>query len=281
MTGVFSTASDTISNEDRQRIAVFVDKVAGIQLPPSKKVLIETRLRKRQRVLNFNSLKDYVDAVLKEGERSNELVYFLDALTTNKTGFYREEEHFQFLLEQVAQKRLFDSGIYSVWSAGCSSGEEPYTLAIELTDLADKRGTFVPRILATDISVSSLKAARRGIYSHDKIEMMSLDKRRRHLLRGKNKGDERVMIAPETQACVDFQEFNLITGDYTQHEKKFDVIFCRNVMIYFANSDRQRLTKQFAQSLKEGGLLFIGHSESLLDADSLFERLVPTIYRKR
>jgi chemotaxis protein methyltransferase CheR len=272
---------DTISSKDRLRIAIFVDRVAGIQLPESKKVLIETRLRKRQKALGVETLKEYVDSVLEQGELSFELIYFLDALTTNKTGFYREAEHFDFLFSYIVSNRLMNNSSYEIWSSGCSSGEEPYTLAIECQELALKYSEFKAQIFATDISVSSLSTARAAIYSHDKIEMMPMEKRKRHLLRSKNKDDQRVMITDRTKAIVKFSEFNLITGDYLPLVNRFNAVFCRNVMIYFSNKDRQRLTESFAQTLVDGGLLFIGHSESLLDKCGQFERLIPTVYRKR
>lgn len=276
-----SGSEDTLSQADRLRVAQFVDQIAGIQLPESKKVLIETRLRKRQKALGYGSLKEYVDDVLARQGNEFELIHFLDALTTNKTDFYREAEHFEFLLSYIVEHGMTRASPFRVWSAGCSSGEEPYTLAIELCELGDQLAHFRPEITATDISVSCLATARKGIYSHDKIEMMPMEKRRRHLLRAKNKADLRIMIAPETASHVSFSEFNLKTGNYTVFKHYFNAIFCRNVMIYFNNVDRQKLTEHFAASLKEGGLLFIGHSESLLDKYSQFERLVPTIYRKK
>ena len=276
-----SDSDDTLSQADRLRVAQFVDQIAGIQLPESKKVLIETRLRKRQKALGYGSLKEYVDDVLTHRSSEFELTHFLDALTTNKTGFYREAEHFEFLLSYIVKHGMTQASPFRVWSAGCSSGEEPYTLAIELSELAAKVGSFTPEITATDISVSCLAVAKRAIYSHDKIEMMPMEKRRRHLLRAKEKADPRIMIAPQTASHVAFSEFNLKTGDYAAFKQRFSAIFCRNVMIYFGNEDRQTLTDRFAASLKEGGLLFIGHSESLLDKHNRFERLVPTIYRKR
>ncbi|WPC75052.1 CheR family methyltransferase [Vibrio porteresiae] len=277
----WAASDDTLSQADRLRVAQFVDQIAGIQLPESKKVLIETRLRKRQKALGYGSLKEYVDDVLTHRSSEFELTHFLDALTTNKTGFYREAEHFEFLVSYIVKHRMTQASPYRVWSAGCSSGEEPYTLAIELSELAGKLPHFTSEITATDISVSCLAVAKKAIYSHDKIEMMPMEKRRRHLLRAKNKTDPRIMIAPETASHVAFSEFNLKTGDYTAFKQQFSAIFCRNVMIYFSNTDRQTLTDRFAASLKEGGLLFIGHSESLMDQHNRFERLVPTIYRKR
>lgn len=281
MTWTSPSGDDTLSHEDLLRVAKFVDNVAGIQLPATKKVLVETRLRKRQKALGYDSLIAYVDDVLTGKGEAFEVTHFLDALTTNKTGFYREAEHFEFLLNYIATNKQKLPNHFKVWSAGCSSGEEAYTLAIELMELSHQLTAFTPEIVATDISVSCLAAAQKAIYSHDKIEMMPIEKRRRHLLRSKNKSDPRIMIAPETANRVSFGEFNLKTSDYTPFKQQFGAIFCRNVMIYFGNVDRQKLTERFAACLVDGGLLFIGHSESLLDKRGQFERLIPTVYRKR
>jgi chemotaxis protein methyltransferase CheR len=275
---------DVISSEDRLRVAEFVDKKVGIQLPETKKALIETRLRKRQKLLGYASLKGYIDSVLEAGEpeSDSELTHFLDALTTNKTDFYREEEHFQFLTNYISQHKLMFQDGFNVWSAGCSSGQEPYTLAIELTELENRLNMRLkPTILATDISISSLNKARKAIYSERCVDMIPIEVKRRHLLRARKPGDDRIMIAPETKKLVSFEEFNLVAGDYSEKRSCFNAIFCRNVMIYFNNREREKLTYKFASSLVKGGLLFIGHSETLLDPSGAFERIVPTVYRKR
>lgn len=271
--------ADPLLENDRQRIADFIERSAGIQMPPSKKTLIESRLRKRQRALSYNTLKEYVHFVFETEEGKLEVSHLVDALTTNKTEFYREQKHFEFLRTHLANHYQKGS-ICNVWSAGCSSGEEPYTLAIEMSEFRHMQSDFTFNVLATDISTKCLTTARRGVYSHDKIEPVDIALRKRYLLRSKDKAEDKVKIDPEIAKQVEFQYFNLISGDWHPMMERFSVIFCRNVMIYFNNQDRAELTRRFYQSLQPGGLLFIGHSESLIDGERLFTRLRPTVYRR-
>lgn len=275
---------DTLSEKDRRRVADYIETHAGIRCPSSKHSLIETRLRKRQRALGFSSLKDYIHHVMETSAGNTEKLHLLDAITTNKTDFYREIKHFQFLRswfgtnlhnksERSANKPL------RCWSAGCSTGEEPYTLAIELLEIKRQHPQFKFSILATDISLSCLQAARRATYQHQRIEPMNMELRKRYLLRSNDRESNLVKIAPEVRRTVSFESFNLLQDDYRK-PGQFDIIFCRNVMIYFDNDDRSYINSQFAKSLYPGGLLFIGHSETLIGDQTLFTRLQPTIYQR-
>lgn len=273
--------SDPISEVEHRLVSNFVESTAGIQMPASKRTLIETRLRKRQRVLGFDNLKDYIHFALKDIEGEAERQNLLDALTTNKTEFYREDAHFNFLRNYVTQRRYTTSNPLKIWSAGCSTGEEPYTLAIEMLEVQRASSSFSFSITATDISGRCLEKARKAIYPHEKITPVDIELRHRYLLRSKDASKNIIKIGPEARAPVQFDYFNLITGDWHKWHQQFDVIFCRNVMIYFNNLDRGVLTERFYDALKPKGILMIGHSESLIDSSGLFERLEPTIYRKR
>jgi chemotaxis protein methyltransferase CheR len=275
-----SFKADPISEVEHRLVSEFIESTAGIQMPASKRTLIETRLRKRQRLLGFNNLRDYINFALKDLEGASERQNLLDALTTNKTDFYREDAHFLFLKAYLDKHRYHSKDPLKIWSAGCSSGEEPYTLSIEMLEIQRQYPSFDFRITATDISSKCLDKARIAIYPHEKVEPIELALRQRYLLRSKDPSKNIVKIAPEARAPVKFNYFNLITGDWRNWQAHFDVIFCRNVMIYFNNLDRSLLTERFYNALKQGGILMIGHSESLIDNTGLFERLQPTIYRK-
>lgn len=275
---------DPLSERDHRRVAHYIEQVAGIQLPASKRSLIEGRLRKRQRKLGCATLHDYIDLALESDNGVDERIHLIDAITTNKTDFYREPDHFRFLrthiIERLAPRR--DRGWREplrIWSAGCSSGEEPYTLAMEMLELRRDYPGFRFEILATDISASSLDSARRAIYPHSRVEDIPLDLRRRYLLRSRDRMADRVRIAPEVRETVRFDTFNLLTDAYS-FASPFDVIFCRNVMIYFNLADRTEIVRRFAGSLVSAGLLFIGHSETLNERGATFEQLVPTVYQR-
>lgn len=278
-----STQADPLSERDHRRVARYIEQVAGIQLPSAKRSLIEGRLRKRQRATGHASLHAYIDHVLESADGAGERLYLLDALTTNKTEFYREASHFTFLRKHITQdlagRRLAGwKRPLRIWSAGCSSGEEPYTLAMEMLEMRRQHPGFSCDILATDISVSSLQKARKGVYPHERIEPVPMELRRRYLLRSRDKASNLVSMAPELRQKIRFDTFNLLTDRY-EFRHPFDAIFCRNVMIYFNNEDRAQIVHNFAQSLSHDGLLFIGHSETLSGHHDGFAQQIPAVYK--
>ncbi|MFD2112107.1 CheR family methyltransferase [Thiorhodococcus fuscus] len=281
---------DALSARDHRRVADYVGRVAGIQLPESKHALIEGRLRKRQHARGLRSLRDYIDFALDEQAGAEERPHLIDAITTNKTDFYREPAHFRFLREhvlgEIAVRR--DRGWrvpLRIWSAGCASGEEPYTLAMEMLELRRMHPDFRFEIRATDISASSLAIARTAIYPHQRVASMPLPLRRRYLLRSRDRSLDLVRMAPEVRERVRFASFNLLTDAYDVPDSP-DIVLCRNVMIYFSHPDRDRIVARFARILPPGGLLLVGHSESLSGSESsggsgtAFVQIQPAIYRK-
>ena len=275
---------DSLSRKDHKLVAEYIERTAGIQLPESKVSLIEGRLRKRQRMTGYASLHEYINVVLNSDDDKQERLHLLDAITTNKTDFYREAEHFHTLCNHVLNTLapLHPQGWkkpLSIWSAGCSSGEEPYTLAIELMELSRELPGLEFSIYATDISNSSLVTARNATYAHDRIDPVPLALRKRYFLRSKDKTKNLVCMGPELRDKVNFDTFNLLTDEY-KFQPRFDIIFCRNVMIYFNNKDRSQIIDRFSHSLTPGGLLFIGHSETIADRSKNFKQLVPTVYQK-
>ena len=275
---------DSLSRKDHKLVADYIERIAGIQLPESKMSLIEGRLRKRQRKTGHKSLHEYINVILSSPEGEPERLNLLDALTTNKTDFYREPDHFDTLRKHILETLvpLHQQGWKQplrIWSAGCSSGEEPYTLAIELMELRRELPGFQFTIHATDISNSCLTVARNATYPHSRIDPVPLTLRREYLLRSKDRTKNLVCMGPELRDKVNFSVFNLLTDEY-KFDPRFDIIFCRNVMIYFNNNDRSQIIDRFAHSLNRNGLLFIGHSETISDRASNFEQLVPTVYQK-
>lgn len=268
-----------LSSADHLRLAEFIDQVAGIQLPEHKRSLIETRLRKRLRATHFDHFHEYLDYVLNDNVQ--EQVMLVDALTTNKTDFFREASHFKFLYkylnESFEQQRA--SRTFRFWSAGCSTGEEPYTLMMFLELLKLRHPSFNYEIIATDISVSVLQTAQRGVYPHHLAEPIPMSFRKRFLLRKQNESVDLVKIPQKLQQRIKFSEFNLVTGDFPSMGN-FDGIFCRNVMIYFSQEQRRQIISNFVKLLSDQGLFFIGHSEGMSAPQYGLEQQIPTVYQK-
>jgi chemotaxis protein methyltransferase CheR len=269
---------------DFHRLREFIHGCAGINLADAKLTMAEARLRKRLDELGMTSYHAYCDLVL--GPRGEaELPHLLDRITTNKTDFFREAKHFDYLTAQAipALAARHGSGVrapFDVWSAGCSSGEEPYTLAMVLNErAAASGGRFRYSILATDISTRVLEKARAAVYTTEVIAPVPLELRRKYLLRSKDPDKQVVRVCPELRAMVEFRRLNFNDSDFGL-SKGFDAIFCRNVMIYFDARTQARLVNRFATHLKPGGYLFIGHSETLNGLNAPFVPLAPSVYRR-
>jgi chemotaxis protein methyltransferase CheR len=274
-----AAAQDLVSEREFLQISDLVYRHCGINLHDGKKELVQARLAKKLRTGGFTCVRDYIDGVLADptGERFADLI---DSLSTNLTSFFRENQHFEYLsrvyLPQLAQKPARDGHkAIRAWSAGCSSGEEPYTMAMVLDESLGSRG-FDLKILATDISRKVLAAARRGVYDAARVESVPAQIRHRYFSRAPQPG--LVQVSPHLQGMIRFNYLNL------QSEWPFrgplDFIFCRNVMIYFDKPTQQRLVNRFHDCLAPGGLLFTGHSESLTGITHPLRYVQPTIYAK-
>jgi chemotaxis protein methyltransferase CheR len=258
---------------DFQRIRRLIYEHAGISLNPNKSDMVYSRIARRLRATGNMSFNDYLDQ-LQIG--SSEWQQFVNALTTNLTSFFREAHHFPILAEYVT--RFYDQGRYPIrlWSAACSTGEEPYSMAMAVIDAF---GSFTPpvQILATDLGTHVLDKASQGVYPYDRVEKMPQSDVRRFFLRGKGKREGWVRIRPEVQNLVSFHPLNLLGADWPV-KGSFDAIFCRNVLIYFDKSTQYRLLSRFHPLMNPNGLLFIGHSESLSHASDLFRLQGKTVY---
>jgi len=246
----------------------------GIDLGPSKRDLVESRLAGRLRSGGYRSYDDYCDYLLHE-PTGQELSALADALTTNFTSFFREPEHFDFLERRVVPELASQKRV-SFWSAGCSSGEEPFSMACFLMDRLDSSRLQID-ILATDISRRTLGAASQGIYAQDRFASLSEAWRKRFLLRGQGRWAGTFRFKPEVRKLIRFRYLNLHT--HFPEVGTFQVIFCRNVMIYFDNKSRASLLHRLAQQLEPGGYLFVGHAESVAAIAPSLRFVEPAVYR--
>jgi len=278
-------ASMKLTENEFRHLSEFVQSEYGIKLPPAKKVMLESRLRKRLRKLGIQKFSEYIDYVFTPEGTASELINMVDVITTNKTDFFREPHHFEYLTETVLPEiikvdRAAVRRPVNVWSAGCSSGEEPYTLAIVLSEFSEKNPHFTFSILATDLSSRVLNTGISGIYEKHKIEPIPLSLRKKYLLRSKDHNLDLVRIAPALRKKVNFMRLNLLEEHYPLHEK-MDIIFFRNVIIYFSRETQEKIITRMCKHLRPGGYIFMGHSETLVNMNVPLQQERPTIYRRR
>lgn len=274
----------TLSKKDFNSLGKFIHGKVGIKMPDVKRGMIESRLRKRLTNLALDSFSDYCSFLFSPEGMDRELPHFIDAITTNKTDFFREPHHFSYMLEVALPDlvRRYQSGVgrkFTVWSSACSRGDEPYTLAMVLSEYARHIQGFDYSILATDISTRVLNTAVSGIYDKQIVDPVPMEYRKRYLLRSRDKSKNLVRIRPELRKKVVFRQLNLMDDDYGIRHN-FDMIFCRNVIIYFDKPTTDRLMVKLCNKLVPGGYLFMGHSE-LLDCSHLpVVSVAPTIYKR-
>jgi len=282
MTATLTMNEVTLSENDFRRISDMVYQHCGINLHAGKKELVRARLAKRVRLGKFRTFQDYMKNVL-EDKTGKEFSTLVDSLSTNLTSFFRERQHFDFLntdflpplLEQKRKKRCFK---LRVWSSGCSSGEEPYSIAITLLDAVEGAGRWDIKVLATDISTSILETARRGVYDSERVEPVPALQKNRYLIPRKLNREKVYEVSERLRDVVVLRYLNLMKD--WPIKGPLDFIFCRNVMIYFDKSTQERLVNRFWELLEDGGVLFTGHSESLTGIEHKFNYVQPTIYMK-
>jgi chemotaxis protein methyltransferase CheR len=273
---------ETLSVRDYTRVCDLVYREAGICLGPGKQTMLEARIKRRLKVHKLTSYSQYCDYLFGHRGLKDEIPHLIDVVTTNKTDFFRESRHFDFLTASalpnlVARNRLGRPML--IWSAGCSTGEEPYTLAIVLSEFALSHPSFRFRILATDISTIVLVRADRGVYSKDALAPVPATLQRKYFLRSRDRASTQVRIVPELRRTVEFRRLNFMDVDYGIHES-VDAIFCRNVIIYFDRQTQERILGNLASHLAPGGYLFVGHSETLHDMNLPLTPIAPALYKK-
>jgi len=260
----------------------FIHTELGIHLPDAKKSMLQSRLQKRLRKLGLNTFEEYHAYVFSPEGLTNELSHLIDVVTTRKTDFFREPTHFEYLTHEAVPRLLKRKGRHrplKMWSAGCSTGEEPYTLAIVLRELTERLPEVHFFILATDISEQALEQATLGIYALKRIEPVPKVLRNKYFLKSKEQPQALVRIVPELRSLVTFRRLNLMAQDFGMREA-MDVIFCRNVLIYFDKATQEIVLDRLCRYLKPGGYLFIGHSETLHGFDLPLHPVARAVYKK-
>jgi chemotaxis protein methyltransferase CheR len=271
-----------LKDSEFQKFSKFVYDACGINLHEGKKELVKARIGKIIRQRNFRSFRAYYDYVVHD-KSGNELPLLLDAVSTNLTYFFRESQHFDFLrkkaLPEIVKRKLSSrNNTIRFWSAGCSSGEEAYSVAMTVSEILRQEEKWQIKILATDISTKVLASASTGIYEEKKIDSIPYELKRRYFQKGDNTWAGYFKVKQEVRKNITFQRLNL--GEEFQFTVPFDVIFCRNVMIYFDKAIRENLVGKLFRNLCDGGYLFIGHAESLSGIKHHLKYIQPSIYQK-
>lgn len=257
---------------------------SGINLTPAKRELVKSRLMKRLREMSLPSFNEYYRYVTEEDNTGEEMVMMLDCISTNLTEFFRESAHFEFLQKKVLpallenKKKKKDKKI-RVWSAGCSTGEEPYTLSMVLSEHIRTPEDMDIKILATDLSTRVLKKAMQGLYLKDRIKGISPQMLSTYFKKGEGGLKDYYQVQDHLRKMIVFRRLNL-TDEIFPFKGQFDFIFCRNVMIYFDKQTQSKLVSKFHKHLSPDGHLFIGHSESLTGTNNKFRYVQPTVYQK-
>jgi len=266
-----------LSDAELSRVVRLVYERSGITLHSGKRALILARLQKRLRSGGFTSFKDYLSHV--EADLSGtELTSLLDAIATNHTSFFREPQHFEFLRSEVVPRLAQDGGRIRVWCAACSSGEEPVTIAITLLDALQASQYGGLRLFASDLSTKALATASAGVYKMERVSGIPLDVLRRHFERGMGAQAGQARVRAHVRRLIEYRQLNFLeSGDLGE---RFDVIFCRNVMIYFDREVQQRVVSLLERHLAPGGYLFISHSESLNGTTHGLKWVAPAIYQR-
>jgi len=277
---LITISTPSLSDRHFNAISKLVKERCGINLGSGKKQLVKARLVKRLRTLRLEGYDQYIDLV-KNDTSGQELVCMLNAISTNLTSFFREADHFDFFgqkfLPQLVAKSTSKVNRLRVWSAGCSSGEEAYSIAITICQNLPEMCLWDTKILATDISTRVLSKAAKGIYSADRLKMMDPQLKRKYF-KALPQDPDHYKVRPALQKMIHVARLNLVKPWPMQGP--FDAIFCRNVMIYFDKPTQGRLIRRYWDMLGSGGVLFVGHSESLAGIDHKFQYVQPTVYRK-
>lgn len=271
-----------LSRESLDRFCQFITAELGIKMTAAKLPMLQSRLQRRLRELQIPTLEAYQKFLFEAPEGGAERVHFIDAVTTNKTDFFREPQHFNELVRRVLPSLDPDPNRpwpFKLWCAGCSSGEEPYTLAMVLAEFGEQRRGFEFSLLATDISSRVLEHAARGIYSAGRVEPVAGPLRAKYLMRSRDPARSEVRIVPELRRRIAFHRLNFMDADYAIKDT-FEVIFFRNVMIYFDKPTQEAVIGKLCRNLAPGGYLFVGHSESLAGLDIPVRCVGPAVYQR-
>ncbi len=270
-----------LRDADFKRLSEFIYTNYGINLYPHKKVLVKSRLQKRLTALGMYSYTQYCDFVLTSENGKQEAVNMIDRISTNKTDFFREADHFDFLSKSLLKQYISETGRkkLKLWSAGCSSGEEPYTLAMVMSEQKKNIPFLDFNIYASDISTLVLEKAKRAVYSANNLDIIPPKYQSKYLLKSKDKSKNQIRITPHLRNKVVLFRHNLL-DDKSPLKQPVDIIFCRNTLIYFDRETQEKVINMLIKNMVSGGYLFLGHSESLINTSFSLKNVFPAVYKK-
>ena len=271
-----------LSEAQFKKIADFIQTNVGIKMPEQKKVMVQSRLYARLKALKMPTFDEYIDYVFQKNEQGDEeIALMINVITTNLTSFFRENPHFEFMKNTALPELSKEFSKIELWSAACSSGEEPYTLSIVMQEFMRTNPGKIQdfSILATDISSRVLEKAINAVYPMDSVANLSYDIKKRYFLKSKNRENPLVRLNPETRGKVKFDRLNFMDDDYSISSPK-NIIFCRNCLIYFDKPTQEAVIRKLIRHLLPGGYLFLGHSETIFGMDLPLKTVGPTIFKK-
>ena len=272
---------EQLSARNFQRLATFIHDYSGIKMPANKRTMLEGRLRRRMRATRINDVNAYCHYLFEENGLDGEAIHLIDAVTTNKTEFFREPAHFDFLatkgLPALAAKGKRE---IKIWSSACSTGAEPYTIAMVLDEFCETQRGVDYSILCTDICTEVLDQAVAGRFFEQMIEPVSMARRQRYLMRARDTARNEVRVKPHLRAKLAFARLNLMDDAYPI-ETNLDIIFCRNILIYFDKPTQAKVLSRLCNHLAPGGYLLLGHSESIVGIDLPVVQIANTVFQKR
>jgi len=270
-----------LTEREFNQIRKLVIEHTGISLSDAKRNLVYSRLSKRLRQMQLGDFRSYIK-LLESPEGSDELANFTNAITTNLTSFFREDHHFEYLKGTVIPQLMrenADTKKIRIWSAGCSTGEEPYSIAMAVREIIPETSDWDIRILATDLDTNVLAHASAGIYTLERLNNVSKSRMKRWFLRGKGENSGSVKVSSVLQSMITFKQLNLMNDWPIKNQ--FDLLFCRNVVIYFDKPTQRTLFSRYYHHIKDSGHMFLGHSETLYKVSDQFELIGQTIYKKK
>jgi chemotaxis protein methyltransferase CheR len=281
-TKVYHLESSKIKMTDQEfyRLSQFIYNGYGIKLNSIKKTMLEGRLQKRLKENNMTNFKEYIDYIFSPEGTDKEVIHMIDVVSTNKTDFFREAIHFNFMSNVILPEFVeAQKNHLKIWSAAASSGEELYTIAMVISEFLEKQDSFDYSVLGTDISLRILEKAALAIYPKDRIDKIPATLKSKYFLKSKNTVQPTVRVVGELRNKTRYQRLNLMDNSYNV-PNDFDIIFCRNVLIYFDRVTQEKVINKLCQKLKKGGYLFLGHSESITGLNMPLKQIKPTIFKK-
>jgi len=271
---------DGLSRRNFKMLSDYIYDYSGIKMPESKMTMLEGRLRRRLRVTGIASLNDYCDYLFNEDGMESEAIHLIDAVTTNKTDFFREPKHFDHMVEHALPELLSEGHKQlRIWSSACSIGAEPYTIAMVLEDFIRTQRGCDYTVLATDLSTDVLQAARRGIYPTAMIAPVPPEQCKRYVMTARDASRDEVRIHPRLRSKVGFARLNLMDDAYNVGNK-VQIVFCRNVLIYFDKPTQEKVLSRLCDNLIKGGYLYVGHSETITGLKLPVKQVANTVFKR-